>query len=98
MVGRMPIFVYRCACGATFERLTRRDADPPECPECGGPTRKIPAGPSLARGAPASGGGGGDVALPWQAMRGNPEKLQREVTLRRNLAAKAEGPQAPSTD
>jgi putative FmdB family regulatory protein len=94
----MPIFVYRCTCGVTFERLAPRDAEAPECPECGGATRKIPAGPSVGRRAGAGGSGGGDVAPPWQAMRGNPQKQQREVTLRQNLAAKAEGGQAPSTD
>ncbi len=93
----MPIFVYRCACGASFERLAARDADPPECPECGGATRKVPAGPSIGRRATTSGGSGA-VAPPWQAMRGNPEKQQREVGLRRNLAAKAEGQPAPSAD
>ena len=91
----MPIFVYRCDCGTRFERLAPRDAPPPECPECGGATRKIPAGPSVGRRA-GEGGGAGEVAPPWQAMRGSPEKQQREVTLRQNLSAKAEGKQAPS--
>ena len=35
------------------ERLVPRDADAPACPDCGGGTRKIPAGPSLRRGAQA---------------------------------------------
>lgn len=78
----MPIFVYRCGCGTTFERLVSRDAAAPDCPSCGGVTRKIPAGPSLAgragagaaaAGATGAGGGagargpaGGSVPLPWQ--------------------------------
>ena len=49
----MPIFVYRCDCGHRFERLVPREADAPACPECGGVTRKVPAGPSLRRAAQA---------------------------------------------
>ena len=89
----MPIFVYRCDCGHRFERLVSRDADPPACPDCGGATRKIPAGPSLARGAgtpapqparPAPGAGG--VPIPWRGVvAGGPEKVQREVEFRQRL-------------
>jgi putative FmdB family regulatory protein len=43
----MPIYVYRCDCGLRFERLTSFDAEAPGCPECGGATRKVPAGFSL---------------------------------------------------
>ena len=88
----MPIFVYRCDCGHRFERLVSRDADPPECPDCGGATRKIPAGPSLARGtAPAPqptrpGPGGGDVPIPWRGVAaGGPEKVKRELEFRQRL-------------
>jgi putative FmdB family regulatory protein len=79
----VPIFVYHCDCGHRFERLVSRDAEPPACPECGGATRKIPAGPSLARGTgvpvsqpvrPGPGAAAG-VPIPWRgvAARG-PEK------------------------
>ena len=89
----MPIFVYRCDCGHRFERLVPRDADAPACPDCGGVTRKIPAGPSLARGsgAPAAqparpGPRGGDVPIPWRGVvAGGPEKVQREVEFRQRL-------------
>ena len=59
----MPIFVYRCDCGHRFERLVPREADAPACPECGGGTRKVPAGPSLRRGP---GTGGPDRAPGWR--------------------------------
>ena len=95
----MPIFVYRCDCGMTFERLVSRDASPPDCPDCGGATRKIPAGPSIGRrtaagsgssaAGPVGGAGPGEVAVPWRgAVAGGPEKMQREVQLRQNIVAK----------
>jgi putative FmdB family regulatory protein len=92
----MPIFVYRCCCGHRFERLVPRDAAPPACPECGDATRKIPAGPSLGRGAAASptrtAGPGGPVPIPWRGVvSGGPEKLKREVEFRQRLEAKSRG-------
>ena len=91
----MPIFVYRCGCGHRFERLVPRDATAPDCPECGSPTRKIPAGPSLTRGAaapsaaPTAPGPGGSVPIPWRGVvSGGPEKLKREVEFRQRLEAK----------
>jgi putative FmdB family regulatory protein len=56
----MPIYVYRCDCGLRFEQLTSFDAAPPGCPECGGATRKIPAGFSL--------GGRADAGLAKEQM------------------------------
>ena len=47
----MPIFVYRCECGNTLERLVPRDAPAPTCPDCGNATRKIPGRPSIGRSA-----------------------------------------------
>lgn len=100
----MPIFVYRCDCGHRFERLVPRDAEPPACPLCEGSTRKIPAGPSLARGASPGAspsartpGPGGSVPIPWQGVaRGGPEKMQREIQFRQRLEAKGrEGIQVP---
>jgi putative FmdB family regulatory protein len=89
----MPIFVYRCDCGTTFERLVPRDAAAPDCPSCGGATRKIPAGPSLRRrgasGSAGGTGGAGEVPLPWRgAVAGGPAGMQREVQLRQNIVAK----------
>jgi putative FmdB family regulatory protein len=82
----MPIFEYRCDCGMRFERLVPRDQAAPECPECGGATRKIPSGPRLARGASP---GSGTVPVPWRGtVGGGPEKMQREVQLRQNMQAK----------
>jgi putative FmdB family regulatory protein len=87
----MPIFVYRCDCGRRFERLMSRDAAPPDCPECGASTRKIPAGPSLGRGAGASSASQA-VPMPWRGtVDGGPEKVQREVKLRENILAKGAG-------
>jgi len=84
----MPIFVYRCECGNTFERLVARDDAPPECPTCGSATRKIPARPSVGRGSRA-GSAAGDVAVPWRGpMSRGAEGMQREVQLRDNIAAK----------
>ena len=84
----MPIFVYRCECGNTFERLVARDAKAPECPSCGSATHKIPARPSVGRGAGAK-SAPGDVAVPWRgAVAKGAEGMQREVQLRDNIAAK----------
>ena len=94
----MPIFVYRCDCGHRFERLVPRDAEAPACPECGGETRKVPAGPSLRRGSAAGPAqsarlpGADRVPIPWQGVvSGGPEKMKREVEFRDRLQAKAVG-------
>ena len=94
----MPIFVYRCGSGHRFEQLVPRDAEAPACPECGSATRKIPAGPSLARGATPSStptgppGSGGSVPIPWRGVvGGGPEKMKREIEFRQRLEAKASG-------
>ena len=85
----MPIFVYRCECGNTFERLVARDAAPPECPACGS---SHPQDPGAAR---ASGAGAGRARLPatsrlpWRgAVAKGAEGVQREVQLRDNIVAK----------
>jgi putative FmdB family regulatory protein len=92
----VPIFVYRCDCGQRFERLVPRDAQAPACPECGGDTRKVPAGPSLRRGSaagPARAAGlpaADRVPIPWQGVvSGGAEKMKREVEFRDRLQAKA---------
>src|SRR5690348_11274612 len=46
----MPIYEFKCGCGVRFERLTPLDAADlpgPDCPACGGASRKVPAGASL---------------------------------------------------
>lgn len=43
----MPIYVYRCECGVSFEHLASYTSAAPDCPDCGGATRKIPSGFSL---------------------------------------------------
>ena len=109
----MPIFVYRCDCGHRFERLVPRDADAPTCPDCGSVTRKIPAGPSLARGVAAPtpqsaspGPTAGGVPIPWRGVvSGGPEKVKREVEFRQRLEKAAVsglrtpgGPERPAAD
>jgi putative FmdB family regulatory protein len=94
----LPIFVYRCDRGHRFERLVPRDTAAPACPECGGDTRKVPAGSSLARGSSANparpagprGPAANRVPIPWRGVvGGGPEKLKREVEFRQRLEAKA---------
>ena len=48
----MPLFDYSCTCGQRFERLvTSWRADNPACPECGGPSNRMPSRVSLTGGA-----------------------------------------------
>ena len=72
----MPIYVYRCGCGLTFETLTAIDAAAPECPSCGGETRKIPAAAGLGGVADAG------VAKEWmpQTWRGTYNGNREYVT------------------
>jgi putative FmdB family regulatory protein len=56
----MPIYVYRCECGLRFETLAPLGAQAPECPSCGGVTRKIPAAAGL--------GGQADAGLAKERM------------------------------
>ncbi len=38
----MPIYDYRCPrCATSFEATHRIGADPPACPQCGGPTGRV---------------------------------------------------------
>ena len=81
----MPIYVYRCDCGHRFEQLVPRDATPPDCAECGGPTRKVPAVSALG-GRAGTGPAAGSTPIPWRGVRaGGQEKLQREVAWRQRL-------------
>lgn len=45
----MPLFEYQCEeCGVRFERLQRkRDPNLEECPECGGPVRRLIQPPGI---------------------------------------------------
>jgi putative FmdB family regulatory protein len=84
----LPIFVYRCECGNTFERLVPRDAPAPTCPDCGNATRKIPGRPSIGRSAGTNPTPGG-VSTPWRgAVVKGAEGMHREVQLRENIVAK----------
>jgi putative FmdB family regulatory protein len=84
----LPIFVYRCECGNTFERLVPRDAPAPDCPACGSATRKIPGRPSVGRRA-GTNAVPGDASVPWRgAMAKGAEGMNREVQLRENIVAK----------
>ncbi|MCR3718330.1 MULTISPECIES: FmdB family zinc ribbon protein [Prauserella salsuginis group] len=48
----MPLFDYRCACGARFEKLQPSWRSPdPDCPACGATTARLPSAVSLAGGA-----------------------------------------------
>jgi putative FmdB family regulatory protein len=94
----MPIYLYRCDCGLRFERLMSLDEPVPLCPQCGGQPRKIPAGFSLGKGSSETSAKDKPtdrLAPPWQAMAGNPEKIQREVEFRKGLAEKHAGGALP---
>jgi len=101
----VPIYVYLSDCGLRFERLLPIGAEAPACPECGGATRKIPAGSSLggragerlARGRPPGDRPAANSGAPqWQGLRaGGPEKVQREVEFRQRLGTAHAGTTAP---
>jgi putative FmdB family regulatory protein len=44
----VPIYVYGCSCGLRFERLAGFDDAAPDCPSCGGETRKVPTAVGLS--------------------------------------------------
>lgn len=87
----MPIYVFKCGCGMRFEHLAPYDAAAPDCPACGGSTRKIPAGFQI--------GGQSDAGLAKEQMpqtwRGTYDGaneyttgLQRQWERRQKLEAK----------
>lgn len=48
----MPLFDYRCPCGARFEKLQPSWRSPdPDCPACGASASRMPSAVSLAGGA-----------------------------------------------
>ena len=88
----MPIYLYQCSCGLRIERLVKRDADTPVCPECGITTLKIPAASSLGRRAGAN-PAKDRIPPAWRGVyEGGPERVRREVAFRQRLEAKAGDP------
>ena len=44
----MALYEYTCAkCGHSFERIMKRGARAPRCPECGGSTRRLLSAPAI---------------------------------------------------
>ncbi|MFG1634523.1 FmdB family zinc ribbon protein [Pseudonocardia alni] len=89
----MPIYVFRCGCGARFEHLaSMSDAATPPCPLCGdGATTKVPAG--FALGGQASPGLSKDeMPQTWRGVyNGNSEyidSMRRTWDQRRRLEEK----------
>ncbi len=87
----MPIYVFRCECGLRFEELTSFGAPAPDCPGCGGGTRKIPAGASLG-GRAGAGLAKEQMPQTWRGTHhGNREyvtDLRRQWDRRQQLEAK----------
>lgn len=87
----MPIYVFKCGCGLRFEQLTSFDAAAPGCPECGGETRKIPAGFSLG-GQAAAGLAKEQMPQTWRGLyNGDREyvtSMQRQWDRRQQVEAK----------
>jgi putative FmdB family regulatory protein len=99
----MPIYVFRCDDGHDFEKLIPMSGGAPECPECGHSSRKIPT----TFGIRSSGSTAPDAqrkfspsSLWREAFKGKPDKVQRELDFRRQLAArgKRESNDIPSPD
>lgn len=88
----MPIYVFRCDCGVRFEHLaSMTDTVAPECPICGGATRKVPAG--FALGGQANPGLAKDeMPQTWRGVHdGNAEyvdRMRRTWDERQKLEAK----------
>lgn len=89
----MPIYVFRCGCGARFEHLaSMTDSHTPPCPVCGdGATSKAPAG--FALGGQASPGLSKDeMPQTWRGVyNGNSEyidSMRRTWDQRRRLEEK----------
>lgn len=87
----MPIYVFKCECGYRFEYLASFDAAAPGCPECGGATRKIPAGFSLG-GQASAGLTKEQMPQTWKGTyNGDREyvtKLRRQWDKRQQVEAK----------
>ncbi|MBW0091537.1 zinc ribbon domain-containing protein [Pseudonocardia sp. KRD-184] len=87
----MPIYVFKCECEYRFEYLASFDAAAPACPECGGATRKIPAGFSLG-GQASAGLTKEQMPQTWKGTyNGDREyvtKLRRQWDKRQQVEAK----------
>ncbi|WP_432826104.1 FmdB family zinc ribbon protein [Dactylosporangium sp. CA-092794] len=78
----MPIYEFRCDCGAGLEALRPMDAPLPDCPRCSNPMRRLIRGAGLLRGA-SPGRGPQDMPRTWsQTGRGDPRRV---TALRREL-------------
>lgn len=88
----MPLFDYRCRCGARFEKLQPSWRSPdPDCPACGASASRMPSAVSLAGGArpPA---GPDQAPTSWEGTgRGDREYVaqwRRKLEHRERLAEK----------
>ncbi len=88
----MPIYVFRCGCGARFEHLaSMTDITTPECPVCGGETRKVPSGFTLG-GQASAGLSKDEMPQTWRGVyNGSAEyidRMRRTWEQRQKLEAK----------
>ena len=96
----MPIYVFKCGCGVRFEHLCPLGAADgaggpgvaaPDCPACGGATRKIPAGASLG-GQARTGLSKDRMPQTWRGTRNGDRDyvthLRRQWDRRERLEAK----------
>jgi len=87
----VPIYDYRCGCGRRFEVIQSLTAPDPGCPDCGGPSARVPAAPALGGRASA---GRSQEYMPqtWRGTRGGNREhlteLRREWAARERLEAK----------
>jgi len=95
----MPIYVFRCEDGHDFEKLVPMSAAAPDCPHCGRATRKIPTtfGIGSSSSSPKQPKKFNPSSLWREAFKDKPEKVQREVEFRRQLATKGQR-ESPSPD
>ncbi|NDL59333.1 FmdB family zinc ribbon protein [Phytoactinopolyspora mesophila] len=88
----MPIYDYTCECGNRFEMLVRSaDGPSPDCPGCGGPTRRRPSAVRLG-GTASAGRSRDDAPKSWLGTRqGDRETLRhwhRQLSQREKLEEK----------
>jgi putative FmdB family regulatory protein len=88
----MPIYQLRCGCGYGFEVIQSFRAPLPGCPQCGGPTAKVPStfgfGGQAARSLPPP-----PEAMP-QTWRGTYEGNREYVTQLRRTAERRQALEA----
>lgn len=88
----MPIYEYRCDCGARLERLARHtDAPAPDCPHCGAGTTKVPSAAAVV-GRADPGRARDEMPQTWRGTyRGDREyvtKLRRDWERREKLESR----------